>query len=29
MPNNVLYIEDNPDNIMLVQRALETRGCQL
>ena len=26
MANNVLYIEDNPDNMMLVQRALEARG---
>ena len=25
MGNNVLYIEDNPDNMMLVQRALEAR----
>jgi two-component system cell cycle response regulator DivK len=29
MANNVLYIEDNPDNMMLVQRALEARGYHL
>ena len=30
MPNNVvLYIEDNPDNMTLVQRALESRGYKL
>jgi CheY-like chemotaxis protein len=29
MCNNVLYIEDNPDNMMLVQRALEARGYRL
>ena len=30
MVNNVvLYIEDNPDNMMLVQRALESRGYKL
>jgi two-component system cell cycle response regulator DivK len=29
MSNNVLYIEDNPDNMMLVQRALEARGYRL
>ena len=23
---NILYIEDNPDNMLLVQRALEARG---
>ncbi len=23
---NILYIEDNPDNLLLVQRALEARG---
>jgi len=27
--NNVLYIEDNPDNMLLVQRALESRGYKL
>jgi len=27
--NVVLYIEDNPDNMMLVQRALEARGYRL
>ena len=26
MGNNILYIEDNPDNMMLVKRALESRG---
>jgi two-component system cell cycle response regulator DivK len=26
MPGNVLYIEDNPDNMLLVRRALESRG---
>jgi len=26
MGTNVLYIEDNPDNMMLVKRALEARG---
>ena len=29
MGNNVLYIEDNPDNMMLVKRALESRGYKL
>jgi CheY-like chemotaxis protein len=29
MGNNILYIEDNPDNMMLVKRALESRGYQL
>jgi CheY-like chemotaxis protein len=29
MQNNVLYIEDNPDNMMLVKRALEARGYRL
>jgi two-component system, cell cycle response regulator DivK len=29
MGNNVLYIEDNPGNMMLVRRALETRGYRL
>jgi two-component system cell cycle response regulator DivK len=29
MGNNVLYIEDNPDNMMLVKRALEARGYNL
>ena len=29
MANNVLYIEDNPDNLMLVRRALESRGYHL
>ncbi len=29
MGNNVLYIEDNPDNMMLVRRALESRGYRL
>jgi two-component system cell cycle response regulator DivK len=26
MGSNILYIEDNPDNMMLVKRALEARG---
>ncbi len=26
---NILYIEDNPDNMMLVKRALESRGYKL
>jgi two-component system cell cycle response regulator DivK len=26
MPSTILYIEDNPDNMLLVQRALEARG---
>ncbi len=25
----ILYIEDNPDNMMLVERAIESLGCQL
>lgn len=29
MANNILYIEDNPDNMTLVQRALEARGYHL
>lgn len=29
MGNNVLYIEDNPDNMMLVKRALESHGYRL
>jgi len=29
MTHNVLYIEDNPDNMRLVQRALEGRGYHL
>jgi CheY-like chemotaxis protein len=29
MPGLVLYIEDNPDNKTLVQRALESRGYTL
>jgi two-component system, cell cycle response regulator DivK len=29
MGNIVLYIEDNPDNMMLVKRALESRGYKL
>jgi two-component system cell cycle response regulator DivK len=29
MGNTVLYIEDNPDNMMLVKRALEARGYRL
>jgi CheY-like chemotaxis protein len=29
MSHNILYIEDNPDNMKLVQRALESRGYRL
>jgi two-component system cell cycle response regulator DivK len=29
MTHNILYIEDNSDNMMLVQRALEARGYRL
>ncbi len=29
MTHNILYIEDNPDNTMLVRRALEARGYKL
>jgi two-component system, cell cycle response regulator DivK len=29
MGNKVLYIEDNPDNMVLVKRALEARGYTL
>jgi len=29
MIHNILYIEDNPDNMMLVKRALEARGYRL
>jgi CheY-like chemotaxis protein len=29
MGSNILYIEDNPDNMMLVKRALEARGYHL
>ena len=29
MGNNVLYIEDNPDNMILVKRALEAHGYRL
>jgi len=29
MGYNILYIEDNPDNMMLVKRALEARGYKL
>jgi two-component system cell cycle response regulator DivK len=29
MGNNILYIEDNPDNMVLVKRALEARGYVL
>jgi two-component system cell cycle response regulator DivK len=29
MGNNILYIEDNPDNMTLIQRALEARGYNL
>lgn len=29
MGRNILYIEDNPDNMLLVKRALESRGYHL
>lgn len=29
MGNHILYIEDTPDNMLLVQRALEARGYKL
>ena len=29
MGHNVLYIEDNPDNMLLVKRVLESRGYSL
>ena len=29
MGKNILYVEDNPDNMTLVQRALEARGYRL
>jgi two-component system cell cycle response regulator DivK len=29
MADNILYIEDNPDNMLLVKRALESRGYRL
>jgi len=29
MTYNILYIEDNPDNMVLVQRVLEARGYHL
>jgi two-component system cell cycle response regulator DivK len=29
MGSTILYIEDNPDNMMLVRRALESRGYKL
>jgi CheY-like chemotaxis protein len=29
MGHNILYIEDNPDNMLLVRRALESRGYKL
>ena len=29
MGKHILYIEDNPDNMRLVQRALESRGYRL
>jgi two-component system, cell cycle response regulator DivK len=29
MGNTILYIEDNPDNMLLVQRALESRGYRM
>ena len=29
MGKNILYVEDNPDNMLLVQRAVESRGYTL
>ena len=29
MGYNILYVEDNPDNMLLVKRALESRGYRL
>jgi len=29
MSSNILYIEDNPDNMMLVKRAMEAQGYRL
>jgi len=29
MPKTILYVEDNPDNMLLVRRALEARGYTL
>jgi len=29
MPKNILYIEDNPDNMLLVKRVLVSRGYRL
>jgi two-component system, cell cycle response regulator DivK len=29
MGNTILYVEDNPDNMLLVRRALESRGYHL
>jgi len=29
MPKNILYIEDNPDNMLLVKRVLVSRGYSL
>jgi two-component system cell cycle response regulator DivK len=29
MTHNILYVEDNPDNMVLVKRALESRGYTL
>lgn len=29
MTHNILYVEDNPDNMILVQRALEAHGYHL
>jgi len=29
MGNNILCVEDNPDNMLLMQRALESRGYKL
>jgi two-component system, cell cycle response regulator DivK len=29
MGNNILYIEDNQDNLILIKRVLESHGCRL
>ncbi len=28
MPEKILYIEDNPDNVLLVQRVIQARGFE-
>ena len=29
MRRTILYIEDNPDNMMLIERTIESLGCQM